>query len=1804
MAPIKRKSGPTNESFIRTEPPGTNEQRPSKRARQEKSAGKPPKPADVEFSVAPREKGTNLSRGGEEDTAFPRGGASLLTPLEHKQIQIDATRDVLFEQQGTLDAETTLDDGNPRTLTQSTPGKHKKSSRKGKEKFNRPESEAEKVRIEGLNYKRLVPGSVVLGQVYQINTDDIALALPNNLIGYVPITSISDGLTERIERLAVLEDQKDVENDEHTGDIDLEAMFSIGQYLRGYVVSTSEAIENKPAEKGKRRIELSLRPLQANTGLSLKDLVPYSTVMASISSVEDHGLIMDLGLNGHGVRGFMSSRELPHDVTISNAKEGAVYLCMITGLSSNGKTIKLTGDVQKFASLKKSNYLAEAPTVDAFLPGTAVEFLVTDVTHTGLAGKVMGMLNVTADLMHSGVTASVGQTFEKKYKLGDKVKGRITCTFPASESLKVGISLLDHVISLAPQQTQQNGQYRQPLDVLPLSTIVEEVTVKRVESGVGLFVDVGVKRVPGFVHISRITDGKIEVLSESSGAYQPGSVHRGRIIGYNSIDGVFLVSLEQKTLDQAFLRVEDLNIGEVVKGKVEKLVVNAAGVGGLLVNLSEGITGLVSEMHMADVSLLHPEKKFREGMKVVARVLSTDPGKRKIRLTLKKTLVNSEAAPLKSYSEITPGMQSPGTIVNILPAGAVVQFYGTIRGFLPVSEMSEAFIKDPAQHFRVGQVVNVHVLSVYPEGAKLTVSCKDPSAFGLAQQNALKDLKIGERVSATVQEKSNDDITVALSPSNLRAILPVGHLTDGSSGKSRALLKIIRVGQVLHDLVVLDRFEQKHLIVLTNKPSLLEAAKNQSLLRDFEDVKEDKVVHGFVKNITLSAVFVQFGGGLTGLLPKTRLPNEALRLPDFGLQRLQSITTRIVSVDHGARRFLLSAEEVKASGELVPETGSVTGPDQALSNPVDQTIKFIGDLVPGRLTSARVISVKETQINVQLADNIQGRVDVSQVFDSWEDIKDRKRPLRNFASKQVIPVRVLGVHDARNHRFLPISHRIGRTFVFELSAKPSHQTDVAQTVLTLHEVKKGSSWIAYVNNVREDCLWVNLSPNIRGRIGALDISDDVTLLQNLDANFPVGSAIRVRVIGVNISDNRLDLSARSAQATEELTIQTLSKGMVLLGRVTKVTNRQIMVQLSDGISGPINLTDLTDDYSEANPAIYAKNEIVRVCVSDVDIPYKRLRLSTRPSRVLNSSLSVKDPEIISISQLNVNDVVRGFIKNVADNGIFVNLGGDITAYVRVSDLSDSYLKDWKSFFQVDQLVKGKVIQLDAPTNHLQLSLKASIIDKNYIAPLNFNDLKVGQIVTGKIRKVEDFGVFIVIDGSSNVSGLCHRSEMAESKVDDVKSLYHEGDVVKTVILKLDPEKRRISFGLKASYLDNGSDSEDEEDDNSEIATGAMLEDDQSDSADSEGEALDPTNIASLATEEDKMSQASDELRAEFLAPDVKAVNVGGFDWTASILDDLDQQSNDDLGGENHVQKKKRRKPTIQVDRTGELDVDGPQSVSDFERLLLGRPDSSRLWIEYMAFQMKLSELASARAVAERALRTINVREETEKMNVWVALLNLENAYGNDETVEEVFKRACQYNDAQEIHERLTSIYIQSGKLSKADDLFQILVKKFSQSPAVWYNYAHFLHQEFSSPDRARALLPRAIQSLPSYAHLNLTIKFAALEFHSPNGSPERGRTMFEGLLSTFPKRLDIWNQLLDLEVQQGDQGIIRGIFERVVKTKGLKPKGAKALFRRWGDWEEKHGNAKTQERVRANAEEWVRSAVEKKALNGPGDDTV
>ena len=84
---------------------------------------------------------------------------------------------------------------------------------------------------------------------------------------------------------------------------------------------------------------------------------------------------------------------------------------------------------------------------------------------------------------------------------------------------------------------------------------------------------------------------------------------------------------------------------------------------------------------------------------------------------------------------------------------------------------------------------------------------------------------------------------------------------------------------------------------------------------------------------------------------------------------------------------------------------------------------------------------------------------------------------------------------------------------------------------------------------------------------------------------------------------------------------------------------------------------------------------------------------------------------------------------------------------------------------------------------------------------------------------------------------------------------------------------------------------------------------------------------------------------------------------------------------------------------------------------------------------------------------------------------------------------------------------------------------------------------------------------------------------------ERGRTIFEGLVSTYPKKGDVWDVYIDLERSHGSEEAVRALFERAAKAGG-KSKRISSVYKKWAEWEEGSGNVKGVERVRALQEQW------------------
>jgi len=185
-------------------------------------------------------------------------------------------------------------------------------------------------------------------------------------------------------------------------------------------------------------------------------------------------------------------------------------------------------------------------------------------------------------------------------------------------------------------------------------------------------------------------------------------------------------------------------------------------------------------------------------------------------------------------------------------------------------------------------------------------------------------------------------------------------------------------------------------------------------------------------------------------------------------------------------------------------------------------------------------------------------------------------------------------------------------------------------------------------------------------------------------------------------------------------------------------------------------------------------------------------------------------------------------------------------------------------------------------------------------------------------------------------------------------------------------------------------------------------------------------------------------------------------------------------------------------------------------------------------------------VGERALRTIELGEHKERFNIHAALLNLEKAHGDEQTFASAVARAVQGCDPKEVHMHVASMHERAGDAAMADTAFEVAAKKYRQHVDVWIGWMTAAMARKAQP-AAKGILQRAVDALPRAKHVEVISKFAQLEFRY--GLAERGRTVFDGVLANYPKRIDVWSVYIDMELRQAEPEPIGRLFERVTSLR-------------------------------------------------------
>ncbi len=354
-----------------------------------------------------------------------------------------------------------------------------------------------------------------------------------------------------------------------------------------------------------------------------------------------------------------------------------------------------------------------------------------------------------------------------------------------------------------------------------------------------------------------------------------------------------------------------------------------------------------------------------------------------------------------------------------------------------------------------------------------------------------------------------------------------------------------------------------------------------------------------------------------------------------------------------------------------------------------------------------------------------------------------------------------------------------------------------ETLLSREKAKRHESWVRLEKACEEKATVIGV---ITGKVkGGFTVEVDgirAFLPGSLVDVRPVRDTLHLehkelefKVIKLDQKRNNVVVSRRAvieseSSAERDSLLQNLEEGMEVKGIVKNLTDYGAFVDLG-GVDGLLHITDM------AWKRVKHPSEIVNV---GDEIPVKVLKFDREKQRV---SLGLKqmgeDPWAAIASRYPEGAKITGRVTNLTDYGCFVEIEEGVEGLVHVSEM------DWTNknihpskVVNLGDTVEVMVLEIDEERRRISLGLKQCKANPWEEFAKGFNK---GDRVSGKIKSITDFGIFIGLDGG--IDGLVHLSDISwNSTGEDAVREFKKGDEVHAVVLQVDPERERISLGIK------------------------------------------------------------------------------------------------------------------------------------------------------------------------------------------------------------------------------------------------------------------------------------------------------------------------------------------------------------------------------------------------------------------------
>ncbi|MCM2269834.1 MAG: 30S ribosomal protein S1 [Thermoanaerobaculia bacterium] len=335
---------------------------------------------------------------------------------------------------------------------------------------------------------------------------------------------------------------------------------------------------------------------------------------------------------------------------------------------------------------------------------------------------------------------------------------------------------------------------------------------------------------------------------------------------------------------------------------------------------------------------------------------------------------------------------------------------------------------------------------------------------------------------------------------------------------------------------------------------------------------------------------------------------------------------------------------------------------------------------------------------------------------------------------------------------------------------------------TLERLREGVLMKGVVKNITDYGVFVDLG-GIDGLLHITDISWG--RVNHPSEHFNVGDEIEVVVLKFDRETERVSLGYKQKSDDPWVLVdKKFPVGARVQGKAVSLVDYGAFVELEPGVEGLIHVSEMSWTKKVVNPAkVLNVGQEVEAIVTELDLVQRRISLSLRQTE--------RNPWEDLSNHFPVGSIIEGKVRNLTEFGAFVEITEEIDGLVHVSDMSwTKRIKHPSEVLKKGDTVRARITHIDVENQRVSLSIK-EFLPNEWQEFVENN--RVGDVVTGRVSNVTDFGLFIdIYDG---LEGLAHISEIdfGGSKLGDS---YATGDWVRARILRIEEDDRKVGLTLR------------------------------------------------------------------------------------------------------------------------------------------------------------------------------------------------------------------------------------------------------------------------------------------------------------------------------------------------------------------------------------------------------------------------